>query len=115
MGGDGGGGQLFDELGRHGEIFVAVACIIVLIATFMKVVPVGVVGVQTNLVGMAGVELVPLSLYMRPSIAFAVAIGITFISPQCCCCYGPLNAHPEATDAAEELDHADALALGFTT
>ena len=105
MGGDGGCRQLFDELGRHGEVLVAFGCRFV---TWMKVVPVGVVGVQTDLVGMAGVESVPFPfLCMRTTIntVFLHCIrGVQYMD-------GPLDAHPKAADAAEELDHADALVL----
>ena len=108
MGGNGGSGQLFDELGRDGEVFVAFACSIVLIATCMKVVPVGVVGVQTDLVSVAGVESIPFPfLCMRTTITTVFLHRIRGVQYMYC----PLDAHPKAADAAEELDHADALVL----
>ena len=108
MEGDGGRRQLFDELGRHSEVVVAFACrFVIMILTVLKVVPVGVVGVQTDLVGMAGVELTPLPFGKRTSIAIFFLHRIRGVQYMYC----PLDAHPKAADAAEELDHADALVL----
>ena len=98
MGGNGRRGQLLDELGRYCE-FTFRLFVLAFPIVFMEVVPVHVVGVEADLVGVAGFEM---------GIMIAIACICTHCIRLVLRTERPLDPEAEAADAAEELDHAEA-------